>query len=84
MRNLWKFVPLVVLVAATWDCGGEPGHRGTPSDPNQQQGNPNAQPENSIVKGKVGDQPSGDKTGKDLTLSNSAEHRIRLPAKGDA
>jgi hypothetical protein len=65
MRNLWKFVPLVVLVAATWDCGGEPGHRGTPSDPNQQQGNPNAQPENSIVKGKVGDQPSGDKTGKD-------------------
>lgn len=63
-RSLWKIVPIVALALATWSCGGEPGHHGTPSDPNEQQGNPKAQPEKSI-NGKPGSQPDSDKSGKD-------------------
>lgn len=64
MRTLCKFAPVVVLALVSYGCGGEPGHHGTPSDPNEQQGNPNAKPEQSI-NGKPGSQPAGDKTGKD-------------------
>ena len=50
------------------------GHYGTPSDPNEQQGNPNAKPENSL-KPVSNDQADGDKASKDphtLTQDNTA------------
>ena len=63
--KLWKIAPLVVFAFVSIGCGGtEPGHRGTPSDPNEEQGNPKAQPEKSI-NGKPGSQPESDKTSKD-------------------
>lgn len=55
-------------------CGGDRGHYGTPSDPNEQQGNPNAKPENSI-KGVSNREADGNKASKDphtLTQDNSA------------
>ncbi len=62
--KLWKIAPVLVFAVASVGCGGEPGHHGTPSDPNEQQGNPKAQPEKSI-NGKPGSQPDSDKTSKD-------------------
>jgi hypothetical protein len=63
-RTFWKAAPVVVFALVSIGCGGEPGHHGTPSDPNEEQGNPKAQPEKSI-NGKPGDQPSSDKTSRD-------------------
>jgi hypothetical protein len=54
---------IIGLALTTYGCG-EPGHHGTPSDPNEQQGNPEAHPEQSINK-KSNKQPDGDKAGKD-------------------
>ena len=63
--KLWKIAPVVAFALASIGCGGEPGHRGTQiGDPNEQQGNPKAQPEKSI-KDKPGDQPDSDKTSRD-------------------
>jgi hypothetical protein len=62
--RLWKIAPVIALALASIGCGGEPGHHGTPSDPNEEQGNPKAQPEKSI-KDKPGDQPNSDKASKD-------------------
>src|SRR4051794_8003347 len=47
-RTFWKAAPVVVFALVSIGCGGEPGHHGTPSDPNEEQGNPKAQPEKSI------------------------------------
>jgi len=75
MRKLWDIMPVIVLAVAACGCGGEPGHHGTPGDPNEQQGNPKAQPEKSI-NAKPGDQPDSDKSGKDPhTLTPSDPQR---------
>lgn len=62
--KLWKIAPAIVFAFVSIGCGGVPGHHGTPSDPNEEQGNPKAQPEKSI-NGKPGSQPESDKTSKD-------------------
>ena len=64
----------VVLTLGLCGCQGDRGHYGTPSDPNEQQGNPNAKPENSI-KGVSNGQADGNKASKDphtLTPDNTA------------
>lgn len=64
MRKLWKVLP-VLLLGLTWACGNsERGHRGTPSDPNQQQGNPDAKPEET-TKPASNSEPASNKAGKD-------------------
>jgi hypothetical protein len=63
-RSLWKLAPVFALALVSFGCGGEPGRRGTQFDPNNEQGNPKAQPEKSI-NSKPGDQPDSDKTSKD-------------------
>ena len=47
IRRLTKLAPLLLLSVLLYGCHP---HRGTPSDPNEQQGNPNAHPEKSIDK----------------------------------
>ncbi len=68
-------VSLSILVfIGLCSCSGDRGHYGTPSDPNEQQGNPNAKPENSIKSVSNG-QADGDKASKDphtLTQDNTA------------
>lgn len=64
MRRPTAFFLALTLVCVLLSCGGEPRHHGTPSDPNEQQGNPNAKPEESINKNS-NKQPDGDKAGKD-------------------
>ena len=71
MRLKLAFPALLILGLSS--CGGDRGHYGTPSDPNEQQGNPNAKPENSIKSVQNG-QADGDKAGKDphtLTEDNT-------------
>ena len=58
-----KVLLAVVLAAIACGCGGQ-GERGSPRDPNEQQGNPKAQPEKSITS-KPGKQPADDQAGKD-------------------
>ncbi len=74
MRTVWK-VFTIVLLGLTCACGSsDRGHHGTPSDPNEQQGNPNAQPEKSIKSVNNGE-ANGNKASKDphtLTQDNSA------------
>ena len=65
----------ILLTIGLCGCASsDRGHYGTPSDPNEQQGNPNAKPENSLKS--VGNgQATGDKAGKDphtLTQDNTA------------
>ena len=75
MRKVWKVLPVFLLVL-TCACSksSDRGHYGTPSDPNEQQGNPNAKPENSI-KSVSNDEADGNKASKDphtLTPDNTA------------
>ena len=64
MTGLLKKSALIVSLCFGLCSCGVPGHHGTPSDPNEQQGNPDAHPEQSINQ-RSNKQPDGDKTGKD-------------------
>ncbi len=69
-----KIVAILFLSLGLSACNSDQGHRGTPSDPNEQQGNPNAKPEQSM-KAVSNGQDAGDKAGKDphtLTQDNTA------------
>jgi len=61
--NSKRVLTAVMLAAVTCGCGGQ-GERGSPRDPNEQQGNPKAQPEKSITS-KPGKQPGDDQAGRD-------------------
>ena len=74
-----KLLLAFVVAFTLCSCSGDRGHYGTPSDPNEQQGNPKAQPEKSI-KGVSNAQADGDKAGKDPhTLT--ADHTAGEPKK---
>jgi hypothetical protein len=66
---------VLLLSLSTFSCrNSDRGHYGTPSDPNEQQGNPNAKPENSI-KGVENGESDANKASKDphtLTPDNTA------------
>ncbi len=69
-----KIVAILFLTLGLSACNSDQGHRGTPSDPNEQQGNPNAKPEESM-KPVSNHQDDGDKASKDphpLTQDNTA------------
>ena len=69
-----KVLAILVLTLSLCACNSDTGHHGTPSDPNEQQGNPNAKPEESMKK-VTNDQDDGDKASKDphtLTQDNTA------------
>lgn len=69
-----KIVAISGMLLCLGACNGDRGHYGTPSDPNEQQGNPQAKPEKSI-KGVSNGEADGNKAGKDphtLTQDNSA------------
>ena len=74
MRKVWKILPVLIL-GLTCACGSsDHGHHGTPSDPNEQQGNPNAKPEES-TKHVTNGEPATNKASKDphtLTPDNTA------------
>lgn len=57
-----KLFPFVLLAALACSCGNE-RQIGTPNDPNEQQGNPQAQPEKS-VKNKSNSEPSDNAAGR--------------------
>lgn len=59
-KKIWL---ALALLAVGCGCGGQRG-KGSPNDPNEQQGNPNAKPEQSVSP-KPGSQPGDDKAGKD-------------------
>lgn len=59
-----KLFPLVLLAGLACSCGNE-RQIGTPNDPNEQQGNPKAQPEKS-VKNKSNSEPSGNAAGRNV------------------
>ena len=65
MRKVWKVLPILAL-GLTCACTNtsDRGHYGTPSDPNQQQGNPNAKPEKSLRPVENGE-ADGNKASKD-------------------
>ena len=74
MRKVWKVLPVLFLVLTCACTSSDRGHRSTPSDPNEQQGNPNAQPEKSVKPVSNGES-DGNKAGKDphtLTPDNTA------------
>ena len=56
-----KIALIIALALFTYGCDA---HRGTPFDPNEQQGNPDAHPEESIGE-RSNKQPDADKAGKD-------------------
>lgn len=58
-KKLWLALSLVSVACG---CGGQ-RKTGSPSDPNEQQGNAKAQPEKSIAP-KPGSQPADDQAGK--------------------
>jgi hypothetical protein len=70
-----KALLALVLAGMTCGCGGQ-GERGSPRDPNEQQGNPKAKPEKSITS-KPGKQPADDQAGKDAHtgLSDGAKRQ---------
>jgi hypothetical protein len=75
----FRTVFATILMIGLCGCGGDRGHTATPSDPNEQQGNPNAKPEKS-VKPVSNAQADGDKAGKDPhTLT--ADHTAGEPKK---
>ena len=57
-----KILVLVVALGMGCGCGGQ-HEKGSPNDPNEQQGNAKAQPENSITK-KSDKQPSDNQAGR--------------------
>ena len=60
-----KIVSILIMTVGLCACGSsDRGHYGTPSDPNEQQGNPNAHPEKSI-KSVSNHEDDGNKAGKD-------------------
>jgi hypothetical protein len=74
MRMIWKVTPLILLGLACGCGNSDHGHHGTPSDPNEQQGNANAQPEKSVKPVSNGE-ADGNKASKDphtLTPDNTA------------
>jgi hypothetical protein len=64
MHKVWKILPVLIL-GLTCACGSsDRGHHSTPSDPNEQQGNPNAKPEES-TKPVTNGEPATNKASKD-------------------
>lgn len=59
-KRIWL---AIAIMASACGCEGQSG-KGSPSDPNEQQGNAKAQPEKSISP-KPGKQPGDDQAGKD-------------------
>ncbi len=69
-----KAVAILCLTLGLSACNSDQGHRATPSDPNEQQGNPNAKPEQSM-KAVSNGEDDGNKASKDphtLTQDNTA------------
>ncbi|MBV8708186.1 MAG: hypothetical protein JO182_31135 [Acidobacteriaceae bacterium] len=74
MCKVWKVLPVLFLGLLCGCKSSDRGHYGTPSDPNEQQGNPNAKPEKSI-KSVDNKEADGNKASKDphtLTPDNTA------------
>ena len=64
MQKVWKVLPVLILGFTCACASSDHGHHGTPSDPNEQQGNPNAKPEDS-VKSVTNGEPATNKASKD-------------------
>ncbi len=57
-----KLLPFILIAGLAVSCGGQP-QIGSPNDPNEQQGNPKAQPEKS-VENKSNEEPSDNQAGR--------------------
>ncbi len=74
-----KLISTMILLGVLSGCNGDRGHYGTPSDPNEQQGNPKAKPEQSTKPVSNGE-PDANKASKDPhTLT--PDHSAGEPAK---
>jgi len=74
MRIAPKIFAILLIGLACACSSSDRGHRSTPSDPNEQQGNPNAKPEES-TKPVSNSEADGNKASKDphtLTPDNTA------------
>ena len=62
MDRMRKFILVLVAIGMASGCGGQ-HEKGAPNDPNEQQGNAKAKPEDSITK-KSDKQPSDNQAGR--------------------